>query len=165
MNKAVFIDRDGVINSDEGLYYIWKEADFKLNTGVVEGIKTLYNNEFEIIIISNQGGIGLGMYTRAQTEHLHSIFLKKMNENGIEIREIYYCPHHPKTGMCTCRKPQNLMIEKAIARFGIDRTHSFLIGDSIRDIEAGEASSLICFKIESNENIEPICKQIVQWQV
>jgi len=164
MVKAVFIDRDGVINSDKGLYYIWREADFTINDGVPQGLALLQNSGFEIILISNQGGIGLGMYTRAQTEKLHEILIQTLCEDGISIREIYYCTHHPKMSKCLCRKPQNIMIEKAIARFNIDRTQSFLIGDSDRDIAAGNLSGLKSFQIKSNQNIVPICKQIVAWQ-
>ena len=162
MNKAVFIDRDGVINNDSNHYYIYKIEDFNINTGIIDALKILVKNGYLLIGITNQGGISKNIYTKTDVEVVHDFFNKTMLNNSIEFSEIYYCPHHSDIENCLCRKPNSLMLEKAIARFNIDVTKSFLIGDSSRDIEAGKKVGLTCFKINANENILPICESIVK---
>jgi D-glycero-D-manno-heptose 1,7-bisphosphate phosphatase len=162
MNKAVFIDRDGVINSDHGHYYIYKPNDFKLNESIIENIVMFNNAGFLVIIISNQGGIGKGLYTKADTDILHQILIKEVAKAGGNISAIYYCPHHEDSGRCLCRKPESLMIEKAIARFNIDKKKSFLIGDSKRDIVAAEKADVKGILVPKNVNILPYCNEIVK---
>ncbi len=161
MNKAIFIDRDGVINNDKGLYYIYKLSDFKLNEGIIEHICNFKRKGYLVIIISNQGGIGKGLYTRNDTDVLNNIILNEVKKNGESIDEIYYCPHHPDSGKCLCRKPLPLLIEKAIARFGINANDSFLIGDSPRDIEAAINAGVKGILVEKNTNIADIYNKII----
>jgi D-glycero-D-manno-heptose 1,7-bisphosphate phosphatase len=162
MNKAVFIDRDGVINNDEGCYYIYKPADFKLNEGIIENICALKMAGFVLVIISNQGGIAKGLYKKEDTELLHNILKERINGLGCQIDEIYFCPHHPDVENCLCRKPNSLLIEKAIARFNIDITQSFFIGDSLRDIEAAKKAGVKGIQVYKNTNISSICKNIIE---
>jgi D-glycero-D-manno-heptose 1,7-bisphosphate phosphatase len=162
MNKAVFIDRDGVINNDEGLYYIYKKDVFRLNESIVENIVHLNNAGFLVIIISNQGGIGKGLYTKNDTEILHQILVDEVNRAGGKITEIYYCPHHEESGKCFCRKPNSLMIEKAIARFNINKANSFLIGDGKRDVEAAEKAGIKGILVPKNTNISSYCQTIIK---
>ena len=161
MNKAIFLDRDGVINSDEGHYYIYKPEDVKMNPGVIEGCLLLKQHGFLLIIITNQGGIAKGQYTKADAESVNATIVAQFEKAGIHIEEIYYCPHHNDKEKCLCRKPGNINIEKAIARFHIDRTQSWFIGDNFRDVEAGKASGLKTVKIEANENLLPFCQKII----
>jgi D-glycero-D-manno-heptose 1,7-bisphosphate phosphatase len=161
MNKAVFIDRDGVINNDEGLYYIYKPSDFKLNSGIVENLFLLKKAGYLLIIISNQGGIGKKLYTKNDSDHLHTILNNKLIENGVSIEEFYFCPHHPDTGNCLCRKPDSLLFEKAIARFGIDPKISYVIGDSPRDIEASEKAGIKGILVHKNSDITDTIHNII----
>lgn len=161
MQKAVFIDRDGVLNSDVGHYYIFKPDDFVLNEGVVEALKLLVADGFILVVITNQGGISKGKYTQADVEAVHAKLVDLLLQHDIHLAEIYYCPHHSDNEKCLCRKPGNLNIEKAITRFKIDRDASWMIGDNKKDIEAGERSGLRTVKINSNENILPWCKKII----
>ena len=163
MNQAVFIDRDGVINNDEGHYYIYKPEDFKLNNGIIEGLSLLQKSGFKLIIVTNQGGVAKGEYTEGDVHKVHQHFLNLMAEAGIVISDIYYCPHHNKIADCDCRKPKPGMILKALKEHKIDPEASYLIGDSPRDIEAGEKAGLKqCFKIEANNSIVPVCKLIIE---
>jgi D-glycero-D-manno-heptose 1,7-bisphosphate phosphatase len=162
MNKAVFFDRDGVINSDEGLYYIYKLSDFKLNEGIVDNMKLLSDAGFVIIIVSNQGGIGKGLYAKKDTELIHDYLRDTCRKENINLGEIYFCPHHNETGLCLCRKPGSLMIEKAIARFNIDPEQSFLIGDGKRDIEAANNAGIKGFLVEKNTNVQSTCNEIIR---
>jgi len=163
MNKAVFLDRDGVINREIG-EYVFSEDKFVLNDNLISGLKLLQKNGFLLIIITNQGGIAKGLYTKDDVEKLHEQLLSCLSDNQITISEIYYCPHHSDVENCLCRKPNSLMLEKAIARFNIDVSQSYMIGDNDRDIEAGEKAGLKSFKINANENILPIVKKIINEQ-
>ena len=162
MIKAVFIDRDGVINNDDNLYYIFKPEDFKLNEKVVENVGMLKNAGFLVVVISNQGGIGKGLYKKEDTEKLHRILKEEFSKAGSEIDEIYYCPHHPDSSLCLCRKPDSLLIEKAISRFNIDASSSYLIGDSQRDIEAAEKAGIKGILVPKNSNIFEVCNKIIE---
>ncbi len=161
MRKAVFIDRDGVINNDEGLYYIYKPSDFKLNDNIIENICNLKKAGFVVIVISNQSGIAKGIYRKDDTELLHGILNNKVREMGYEIDEIYYCPHHNDIENCLCRKPQALLLEKAIARFDINPAQSFFIGDSQRDIETAVKAGVKGILVPKNKNISDICENII----
>ena len=161
MNKAIFIDRDGVINSDVGHYYIYKTEDFILNKGIIESLKAFQRAGFLLIVISNQGGIDKGVYTHTDIENVHTKMQSLLADAGVRLTAIYYCPHHNDVQKCLCRKPLNLNIEKAISRFNIDRKASWMIGDSKRDIDAGKLSNLNTLKIESNEDLIPYVAEII----
>lgn len=153
MNKAVFLDRDGVINHDPG-DYTYHVSQFKLNDGVLENLKTLYDNGYLLILITNQGGISKNLYTHNDVEEIHKYFIDELKKNGVELTEIYYCPHHSNNENCLCRKPNSLLIEKALARFDIDPLKSFMLGDKIRDVECAEKAGVKGIKVGLNENIE-----------
>lgn len=161
MEKAVFFDRDGVINNDTGHYYIHRVEDFQFNPGAVEAMKLLQEDDFRLIVISNQGGISKGIYQKEDTDRVHIFMLDELKKHNVFIDEIYYCPHHSDIENCLCRKPGSIMIEKALARFSIDPKKSYLIGDSPRDVEAGEKAGLTCFFVDKNENNYELSKSIV----
>jgi D-glycero-D-manno-heptose 1,7-bisphosphate phosphatase len=161
--KAVFLDRDGVINDDTGHYYIYKPEDFRLNTGVVEGLKLLSNAGYMLIIVSNQGGVAKGIYSEDDISRVHEKLTKELKKHSLKIDAIYYCPHHDSVSECNCRKPKPGMILNAIKEFDINPQESYLIGDSERDITAGEQAGLKeCFLIEKNSSIIPVCKTIIK---
>lgn len=156
MNKAVFIDRDGVINSDTDLYYIFRIEDFKINPGVVTTLRILQERGYLLIIISNQGGISRGQYSKEDVDRLHRYFLNEMHKNGIEIKDILYCPHHHTVENCLCRKPKPLLLQKATAKYGIDSKNSFFIGDKQSDMEAGRAAGVNTILIKANSDLEQV---------
>jgi D-glycero-D-manno-heptose 1,7-bisphosphate phosphatase len=160
MNKAVFLDRDGVINIERG-EYTYLPKDFMLNPNVIAAIKLLKENGYLVIVISNQGGIARGMYTHSNVMQLHEIFKDALHAANTEVDAFYYCPHYPENGKCLCRKPSALMLEKAIARFDIDPVQSYLIGDSSRDIDAAIKVGVEGILIQSNQDVLRLCKQIV----
>jgi len=152
-HKAVFLDRDGVINFDPG-DYTYSLEEFKLNPGIIGNLKRLYSQGYLLILITNQGGISKKLYTHQNVNEIHNYLNSELKKNGVELAEIYYCPHHIKNEKCLCRKPSPLMIEKALARFDIDPLQSFMIGDKMRDIEAAEAAGVKGILVNLNENIE-----------
>jgi len=151
--KAVFLDRDGVLNNEEKNYYIFREEDFFLNKGIGEALKILAARNYIFIVITNQGGIAKNLYSSTDVEKVHNKLYQLLLEYDVHLEEIYYCPHHSDEEKCLCRKPANLNIEKAIARFNIDRKKSWLVGDRDSDIEAGKLSGLKTIKVKANEDM------------
>ncbi|MDR1285596.1 MAG: D-glycero-beta-D-manno-heptose 1,7-bisphosphate 7-phosphatase [Campylobacteraceae bacterium] len=133
-NKAIFLDRDGVINEDIG--YVYKQEDFIFTDGVFEALKYFQKCGYLLFIVTNQSGIARGYYSENDFLSLSQYMLKEFNDNGITITKIYYCPHSPETN-CKCRKPNPKMLLDAKKEFNINMSVSWLIGDKISDIEAG----------------------------
>ncbi len=151
MNKAAFLDRDGVINVDV-LDYTSKIEHFKFLPGVFEGLKLLQEKGFLLVVITNQGGIAKGLYTIEDVNTLHQWMCAELEKRGIKITEIYFCPHHDVSGKCLCRKPGSLMLEKAMARFNVDAKESFFVGDKETDAKAAIAAGIKPVKVEVNSN-------------
>jgi D-glycero-D-manno-heptose 1,7-bisphosphate phosphatase len=160
VRKIIFLDRDGVIN-DNSLYYTYKVNDFKINNGVVDFLQTMSLKGYEFIIITNQSGISKGIYTKADVEIVHQFLLSKLSKYGISILEIYYCTHHTDVEACLCRKPNSLLIEKAVARFKIDRLNSYFIGDQQRDVDTAIAANIKPILIDPNSDLTEIIKKII----
>jgi len=151
-NKAIFLDRDGVVNIERG-EYTWRIEDFKLTAGLVGFLRKVQRKGYLMIIISNQGEIVKGVYTHGDVEKVHQHLNKLLAEEDIYLTDIYYCPHHPDQGKCLCRKPQSVLLEKAIARYHVDVEKSYFIGDSQRDAEAGKKVHLQTILIISNQDL------------
>ncbi len=159
MINVVFLDRDGVINNNS-LYYVYKPEDVVFNDGVFETLKILEQKGFGFIVISNQSGISKGKYSKADVENVHSFMKQEFNKHGINILEFYYCTHHPDIENCLCRKPQTLLVEKAAARFNIDVSHSYFVGDQQRDADTAINYGITPILIEPNSNLKQILNKI-----
>jgi len=145
-NKAVFLDRDGTINSDNG--YTHKIEDLRFIDGIQDLIKKYNSEGYKVIVITNQAGIAKGYYTINDMHKFHDYMDKQLVKCGAHIDAYYYCPHHPDiNGECNCRKPNTGMIEDAIEDFNIDVSKSVLLGDKLTDLEAGEKCGLKNFFI------------------
>lgn len=161
MNKAVFLDRDGVLNKELG-DYVCRLEDFKVLGHNFEALKELQNRGYLLIVITNQGGLAKGWYTVDILNKMHDQLKKEYAEQGVLISEVYYCNHHPEyNGKCLCRKPGSLMLEKAVARFEIDASQSYFIGDRERDVLAGEAAGVKGILIDSDQPIGEVLHYIL----
>lgn len=129
-HKAVFLDRDGILNVERG-DYVWLLEDFKIVPGIIEVLKKLKADGYLLIVITNQAGITKGRYTREEMRKCHDYFQEK---TGDIIDHFYYAPNHPSFSESLLRKPDSLMWEKAIARYDIDIENSWMIGDKERDL-------------------------------
>jgi D-glycero-D-manno-heptose 1,7-bisphosphate phosphatase len=158
MNKAVFLDRDGVINVERG--YTHRLEDFVILPDLIEVLQYLQQKGYLLIIISNQSGIAKELYRQDEVEVLHDFLLKEFKAHKITLSEIYYCVHHPDVSRCICRKPDSLFVEKALARFNIDASHSYFIGDKERDVQAAEKAGVKGILIEANSSLKLILDQI-----
>ena len=153
MNKAIFLDRDGVLIDNSEHYYIWKSDQLLLIDGVIENLKILLQKGFLLFIVSNQGGISRGFYTKNDILKLHAELIQTFKANHIEITEIAFCPHHPEVEKCLCRKPDSLMIERLISKYKISKTDSYFIGDSKSDMDAADKIGIRGIQIVPNQNM------------
>lgn len=153
MQKAIFLDRDGVLNNEESNYYIFRTEEFFLNEGIVYSLRKLQDRGYIFVVITNQGGISKEYYTHEDVKKVHSKLHHLLGEHGIKLAEIYYCPHHSDNENCLCRKPKTLSIEKAIARFIIDRDSSWFVGDRDTDMEAAERAGLRTLRVKPNQDM------------
>ena len=158
MQKAIFFDRDGVLNKEIG-DYVTNENDFELLPDAVDCINFAVNNGYLAIVITNQGGIAKKLYDHQLVKNLHGVIQKKSNQ---QITEFFYCPHHQIVGKCICRKPDSLMLEKAIAKYNIHINKSLMIGDTDRDILAAEKVGLNTLLIQPNSNKLHLLKNKIQ---
>jgi D-glycero-D-manno-heptose 1,7-bisphosphate phosphatase len=160
MNKAVFLDRDGVLNKELG-DYVCRFEDFKVLEHNFTALKELQDRGYLLIVITNQGGLAKGWYSANVLDQMHTQLITTYAEQGVLISEVYYCNHHPEyNGKCLCRKPGSLMLEKALARFGIDASQSYFIGDRERDVIAGEAAGVTGILIDSDQPIGDVLRLI-----
>jgi D-glycero-D-manno-heptose 1,7-bisphosphate phosphatase len=153
--KAVFLDRDGVINHDPG-DYTTSLSEFTILPGVVETLKKWSDEGFAIIVITNQGGLAKERYSLADFKEIDDYMSDIFQNADIDFLETYYCPHHDAISHCLCRKPKPGMIEKALARHNIDPGSSVFIGDKWRDVEAGEAAGVRGIKIDVNADLRSL---------
>lgn len=152
-NKAIFLDRDGVLNHE--IYdYICRLEDFEVLEYQIPVLKQFYDEGYMLIVITNQGGIAKERYTEETLAEMHDILKAKFAEKGAKIQHAYHCPHHPSiSGDCDCRKPKSGMILEAIHTYDIDPTLSVMIGDKPRDVEAAEGAGVKGILIEPDEQL------------
>ncbi len=134
--KAVFLDRDGVINRDSA-DYVKSLAEFSLIPGSVEAIAKLTQAGYEVFVITNQSGLARGIIDMAGLEEIHRYMKNAVREAGGEIRGVYFCPHLPDEG-CDCRKPSPGLIRKAAEENDLDISKAVMIGDKGTDIECAQ---------------------------
>lgn len=135
--KALFLDRDGVINVDKS--YVYKVQDFEFCAGIFALCEFFLQKGFKIFVITNQSGIERGFYSEKDFEKLSEFMLGEFAKKGINISKVYHCPHLQG---CECRKPKPGMILKAQAEFDIDLANSILIGDNFTDMQAGQNAGI-----------------------
>lgn len=139
MKPAVFLDRDGTILDELG--YLTPASTVHVYPFSADAIRQLHRGGYAVVIITNQGGIGLGLYDHAFVDRTHAALDAEMAAAGAQIAGWYYCPHHPEgkvpefTVKCPCRKPGTGMVEAAARELQLDLTRSWVVGDQWRDIE------------------------------
>lgn len=131
--KALFLDRDGVVNVDKG--YVYKEQDFEFCDGIFELCQLFLSKDYQIFIITNQSGIARGFYSEEEFKQLSHFMCANFEKNGVKITQIYHCPH---LDGCNCRKPKPGMILQAQKDFKVNLANSVFIGDNLSDMQAGK---------------------------
>ena len=137
--KTIFLDRDGVLNHRIKGGYVRTADKFVWEKGARTALRQLTQGGFQIIVVTNQDGIGKGLMTFDDLERIHVKMKKEAQEAGGFITDVYYCPHTAQEG-CACRKPRPGMLVQAALDYGIDLTSAVFVGDSITDVMAGKAA-------------------------
>lgn len=136
--RAVFLDRDGVINQNlPGYILSWEDVDFL--PGVFQALRWLAGSEFRVVVVTNQSAVGRGLMALETMEAINAGVVRRVQAEGGRIDAVYACPHRPDQG-CDCRKPRPGMLLRAAAELHVDLGSSYLIGDAVTDIEAGLAA-------------------------
>lgn len=139
--RAVFLDRDGTINVE--VQYLSRAEDFRLIPGVPHALQRLKDAGFLVVVVTNQSGVGRGLYDEAALQAVHDRMHDELLSFGITIEACYFCPHHPEHALgdyridCSCRKPLPGMLQQAALDLDIDLCRSYMVGDKLSDIEAG----------------------------
>ena len=152
MDKAVFLDRDGVINIDHG--YTYKPEEFEFIDGVFETCQKMQASGYKIVVVTNQSGIGRGYYSEQDFHYLSQWMVEQFAEHGVQISGVYFCPHHPEKAKaeylksCDCRKPEPGMLLQAAKELCLDLSASIMVGDKESDIQAGRKAGVkVCVRI------------------
>ena len=154
--KAVFLDRDGVINHDPD-NYTTSLQEFDVLPGNISVMKHWYDLGYGLIIITNQGGIDKDLYNESAVTAMHQYLQGLCNKAGFAIDAFYYCMHHPDfSGKCLCRKPGSLMVEKALHRFSLNPKNCVMIGDRDRDVLAAEGAGVRGILVEVNAGLTTV---------
>lgn len=140
MNKVVFLDRDGTINVDSDLGYLYKQEEWQFMPGAIEGLQLLQQAGFILTVITNQTAIANGKYTVQDMEKIHIFMKEELAKEGIEIAAIGFCPHK-QGGGCDCVKPKTGMLKQIEPAVGeIDYASSWTIGDKVADLGFGKTA-------------------------
>lgn len=161
MNKAIFLDRDGTINVDFG--YLYKPEQLEFLPGAIEAMQIFGRLGYQLIVITNQSGIGRGYYTPADAENFNRHLSGILKEYGIEITDCYICPHAPDEN-CHCRKPSPYMVQQAIEKHHIVASASYMFGDKQSDVACGTQAGVESHLITPEQDLlywaERICKAV-----
>ena len=141
MKKAIFFDRDGVLNVD--VIDLHELEKFQWIDGAIDAIKLCNEQGYLVVVITNQSGIARGIFTEDDVKKIHAHMQSELEKNGAHIDAFYYCPHHPNgtvdgyAKVCECRKPKPGLILQACKEMDIAPAESVMIGDKQRDIDCG----------------------------
>lgn len=132
---TIFLDRDGTLIVDVGYP---KDPDLvEPLAGAVDAMRALVEKGYQLIVISNQSGVGRGMISPEEAKRVHDRFIDAFQEQGVEFADVYYCPHAPDED-CECRKPSPYMLHQADREHGVDFSRSYMVGDRLGDVQTGK---------------------------
>ena len=172
MNKAIFLDRDGVINypvlnpKTNEYEAPANKDDFKFFPGVIEALKELQKLGYKLFLVSNQPDYAKGKTTLKNLKSVHDKMHSILDENNIIFNEYYYCYHHPKgiipeySFECKCRKPGNFFLTQAQAKYNLEFSKSWMIGDSDVDIFCGQSAGARTILVKTKESAHRAGKSI-----
>ncbi|MDA8153969.1 MAG: HAD family hydrolase [Acidithiobacillus sp.] len=170
--RALFLDRDGVVNIDKG--YVYRKKDIEFVDGIFDLVRLAKSLDYLVIVVTNQAGIGRGYYSTEQFWSLMEWISERFCRYGGALDGTYFCPDHPIYGVgeykraSLCRKPAPGMLLSAIRDWDIDEGKSILIGDKISDIQAGNTAGVgvnLLFNLQGEENYQPVIHHLSQAKV
>mgnify|MGYP001040009733 FL=1 len=141
LHRALFLDRDGVINIDKGYVYLPEAIEWI--PGVAEAIHYANSLNYRVIVISNQSGVARGYFTENDVKNLHEWMSRELQRSGAVIDAFYYCPHHPDFGgPCDCRKPEPGLYLRAARDFNLRLSECLAVGDKPRDVDSARRAGV-----------------------
>lgn len=158
-NKALFLDRDGVLNKNRD-DYVKSIDELEIFSNIISPLKKL-QKDFLLLVITNQSAINRGLTTHQKINDIHDTIENYLVKHDVFIKKFYYCPHRPDEN-CVCRKPKSGLLDIAIKEFNIEPKLSWLIGDNDSDIEAGKSVGCSTIKIDNNTTLEFAVEKILQ---
>jgi D-glycero-D-manno-heptose 1,7-bisphosphate phosphatase len=160
MNRAVFLDRDGVLVEDVDV--LTEPAQLRLLPGVPAALRRLHDYGFRLVVVTNQPVVARGLATEGDIAAVHDALTRLIQERGGTAPErFYFCPHHPRAELlqyqraCDCRKPRPGMLLQAARELGLDCAASYLVGDRITDILAGAQAGCRTILVETGKHLAP----------
>ncbi len=150
VRKALFLDRDGILNRERG-DYVKSPEELEILAGIDAPIKRIRERDYLIVVVTNQSVVGRGLITEDDLGRIHSKLRTELEGRGCRVDAVYYCPHTSADG-CACRKPKPGMILKAAEELGIDLKDSWLIGDQETDVEAARRAGVKGILVPSNDD-------------
>jgi D-glycero-D-manno-heptose 1,7-bisphosphate phosphatase len=159
---AVFLDRDGTINEEVG--YLDRIEKLRLIPGAAGAIRRINKSGMKAVVVTNQSGIARGIYNEAFVAQVHARLREMLRAEGALIDAFYFCPHHPEEGqvaylkICGCRKPAPGMILRAAEELRIDPNRSYMVGDTLKDIEAGARAGANSILVRTGYGMEAVAK-------
>ncbi len=158
--RAVFLDRDGVIVVDEG--YVHRVEDFRFVPGSAQALQRLQAADWRLVVVTNQSGLARGLYTAHDYERFTAHLREQLDAFGVRLDAVLHCPHLPDAAVdayrlaCDCRKPAPGMLLRAARELAIDLPHSVIVGDRLSDVQAGRAAGVgHCVLVRSGHAIAP----------
>lgn len=168
--RAFFLDRDGTLNVHKG--YIKHAEEIELCPGVTEAVRMINESGYLAVIISNQAVIARGEASFAEVDRMMERVEMLLEEGGAHIDDYFYCPHHPDRGFpgevaelkieCSCRKPQPGLLYQAAKKYNIDLSKSYMIGDSFRDVGAGENAGCTAYLLDDHKGNDYDYKDLLE---
>ena len=158
--KAVFLDRDGVINKERKDYVKTKD-ELEIFSNVHECIKKIKQGDFLAVVITNQSAINRGLSSHQNIQEIHDEIQKYLKSNGTSIDNFFYCPHRPDE-KCYCRKPNPGLIFEAAKKLNIDLSKSWMIGDKDTDVKAAKLAGCVGIKIDENFLLDNAIERILK---
>jgi D-glycero-D-manno-heptose 1,7-bisphosphate phosphatase len=162
MRRVAVLDRDGTINVERN--YLSDPAQIELVAGAAQGLRRLRELGFELIVITNQSGLGRGYFSERTLARIHERLARCLDAEGVALGAIYVCPHLPADA-CACRKPGTALLEQAARERGFDPREAFVIGDKACDVELGPARPCWCGRASARRRpARPGCPRITSWR-
>lgn len=164
MRKAIFIDKDGTLIHD--IPYNVDPALLRFNDGAVEALNIFHHMGYALIVISNQSGIARGFFSENDLHKLRRDLTEKLKTHGVELDAFLFCPHHPDGAVapynieCDCRKPRPGMILQAARLYDIDLSRSWMIGDILNDVEAGNRAGCKTILLNNGHETEWVASEL-----
>lgn len=159
--KAVFLDRDGVINRKIENGYVLEWKDFEFLPDIEGAIKLLNEKMIPVIVVTNQACVGRGLISLDKLNDINGRMMRELMQKGAKIDDVFVCPHKPEDN-CDCRKPKTGLFKQAAKKYKIDFKGSWFIGDSDSDVQAGTAMGLKTYLLGKNENIKAVVSNILR---